>query len=105
MGAGHPSLTNSSAFATFEKERIATRIREVKQIKKSQGKFTGGKAGFGYEVIDGVKVANKDQQKVISEMRRLKTRGKSYRYIATWLEKNKGVEMTFMGVRRLLSSF
>ena len=35
-------FTILTAFATFEKERIATRIREVKQIKKSQGKFTGG---------------------------------------------------------------
>ena len=102
-GIGAIIFTILSAFATFEKERIATRIREVKQIKKSQGKFTGGKAGFGYEVIDGVKVAKKDEQKVISEMKRLKTRGKSYRYIATWLEKNKGVEMTFMGVRSVLN--
>jgi DNA invertase Pin-like site-specific DNA recombinase len=101
-GIGAIIFTILSAFATFEKERIATRIREVKQIKKSQGKFTGGKAGFGYEVIDGVKVANKDQQKVISEMKRLRGRGKSYRYIATWLEKNKGVEMTFMGVRSII---
>lgn len=101
-GIGAIIFTILSAFATFEKERIATRIREVKQIKKSQGKFTGGKAGFGYEVIDGVKAPKKDEQKVISEMRRLKARGKSYRYIATWLEKNKGVEMTFTGVRLLL---
>lgn len=104
-GIGAIIFTILSAFATFEKERIATRIREVKQIKKSQGKFTGGKAGFGYEVIDGVKVAKKDEQKVISEMKRLKARGKSYRYIATWLEKNKGVKMTFMGVRGSLKQF
>jgi len=35
-------------------------------------------------------------------MRRLKSLGKSYRYIATWLEKNEGVEMTFMGVRSII---
>ena len=103
-GIGAIIFTILSAFATFEKERIATRIREVKQIKKSQGKFTGGKAGFGYEVINGVKAPKKDEQKVISEMRKLKTRGKSYRYIATWLEKNKGVKMTFMGVRNLVAN-
>ena len=101
-GIGAIIFTILSAFATFEKERIATRIREVKQIKKSQGKFTGGKAGFGYEVINGVKAPKKDEQKVISEMRRLRTRGKSYRYIATWLEKNKGVVMSFMGVRAII---
>ncbi|CAN4275677.1 PinR Site-specific recombinases, DNA invertase Pin homologs [Methylophilaceae bacterium] len=101
-GIGAIIFTILSAFATFEKERIATRIREVKQIKKSQGKFTGGKAGFGYEVIDGVKVAKKDEQKIISEMRRLKSLGKSYRYIAGWLKAKKDVEMSFMGVKGIL---
>lgn len=101
-GIGAIIFTILSAFATFEKERIATRIREVKQIKKSQGKFTGGKAGFGYEVIDGVKVAKKDEQKVISEMRRLRGRGKSYRYITNWLKQNKSVELSFMGVRSII---
>ena len=102
-GIGAIVFTILSAFATFEKERIATRIREVKQLKKAQGKFTGGKAGFGYEVIDGVKVIKKDEQKVISEMGRLKSRGKSYRYIASWLKAKKGVEMSFMGVKGVLN--
>jgi len=102
-GIGAIIFTILSAFATFEKERIATRIREVKQIKKAQGKFTGGKAGFGYEVIDGVKVAKADEQKVIAEMRRLKNRGKSYRYIAGWLKAKKDIEMSFVGVRYVLN--
>jgi putative DNA-invertase from lambdoid prophage Rac len=102
-GIGAIIFTILSAFATFEKERIATRIREVKQIKKSQGKFTGGRAGFGYEVIDGVKVAKKDEQKVIGEIRRLKARGKSYLYIASWLKAKKDVEISFMGVRAILN--
>jgi DNA invertase Pin-like site-specific DNA recombinase len=101
-GIGAIIFTILSAFATFEKERIATRIREVKQIKKSQGKFTGGKAGFGYEVINGVKAPKKDEHKVISEMRRLRTRGKSYRYISSWLKAKKDVEMSFMGVKGIL---
>lgn len=71
-----------SVFATFEKERIATIIREVKQLKKSKGKFPGDQAGFGYEVINGVTAPKKNEQKAISDMRLLKTRGKSYRYIA-----------------------
>jgi hypothetical protein len=53
-------------------------------------------------VIDGVKVAKKDEQKVISEMKRLKTRGKSYRYIASWLKAKKDIEMSFMGVRSII---
>jgi len=101
-GIGAIIFTNLSAFATFEKERIATRIREVKQIKKSQGKFTGGKAGFGYEVIVGVKIKKTDEQKVITEMKRLRSRGKSYRYIAGWLKAKKDVEMSFVGLRYII---
>ena len=55
-GIGAIVFTILSAFATFERERIATRIREVKQVQKAQGKFTGGRRPFGFEVIDGVKV-------------------------------------------------
>jgi DNA invertase Pin-like site-specific DNA recombinase len=32
-------FTILSACATFERERIFTRIREIKQLKKTQGKF------------------------------------------------------------------
>ena len=83
---------------------IATRIREVKPIKKAQGKFTGDKAGFGYEVIDGVKVAKKEEQKVVSEMRRLKTLENSYRDIASWLKAETNVAISFMGKKNLLAT-
>jgi putative DNA-invertase from lambdoid prophage Rac len=102
-GIGAIMFTILSAFATFEKERIATRIREVKQSKKEQGLFTGGKAGFGYQVVDGKKAKKPDEQKIISEMKRLKSRGKSYRYIAKWLNERKGINLSFMSVRTIIS--
>ena len=102
-GIGAIVFTILSAFATFEKERIATRIREVKQLKKAQGKFTGGKPAFGYTIQEGVKVKKPEEQKIITEMKRLKTRGKSYRYIANWLNENKGVGMSFVGVKEVLN--
>jgi hypothetical protein len=40
-------FTILSAFAIFECERIATRIHEVKQLKKALVKFTGWKRAFG----------------------------------------------------------
>ncbi|MFT7228852.1 MAG: putative DNA-invertase from lambdoid prophage Rac [Methylophilaceae bacterium] len=64
-------FTFLSALATLEKERIATRIREVKQINKSKEKITGGKAKFGYEVKDGVRLAKPNDQMFISQMKRL----------------------------------
>lgn len=91
-----------SAFATFERERIATRIREVKQLKKAQGKFTGGRRAFGYDVIDGVKVPREDEQAVIREMVKMRQAGAGYRDIADWMALTQERKMTFMGVKRTL---
>lgn len=96
-------FTILAAFATFERERIATRIREVKQIKKAQGKFTGGKRAYGYEIVDGIKVALDDEQEVIATMRAMRVGGASYRVIEAWLNDTQDVQMSFMGVRHVLT--
>lgn len=93
-----------SAFATFERERIAARIREVKQLKKAQGRFTGGKRAFGYEIIDGVKVPKPDEQSIIDEMHSLRQGGKTFRQISSWLSLKHSKDLTFMGVRYVLSA-
>lgn len=102
-GVGAIVFTILSAFATFEKERIATRIREVKQIKKAQGKFTGGRRAFGYEVVDLVKVPKPDEQKIIAEMRSLRKKGTSYRGIEKWLSEKKNLSISAMGIRHILN--
>ncbi len=102
-GVGAIVFTILSAFATFEKERIATRIREVKQIKKAQGKFTGGRRAFGYEVVDLVKVPKPDEQKIIAEMRSLRKKGTSYRGIEKWLSEKKDINISAMGIRHILN--
>jgi DNA invertase Pin-like site-specific DNA recombinase len=102
-GIGAIVFTILSAFATFEKERIATRIREVKQIKKAQGKFTGGRRAFGYDVVDSVKVPNRSEQKVIAEMRSLRKSGTSFRGIEKWLSEKKKVRISPMGIRHILN--
>ena len=101
-GVGAIVFTILSAFATFERERIATRIREVKQLKKAQGKFTGGRRAFGYDVIDGVKVPREDEQAVIREMMKMREQGIGYRNIAEWMANTQERRMTFMGVKRTL---
>jgi putative DNA-invertase from lambdoid prophage Rac len=101
-GVGAIVFTILSAFATFERERIAARIREVKQLKKSQGKFTGGKRAFGYDVIDGVKIPREDEQAVIQEMLAMRKAGATYRGIADWMAQTQERKMTFMGVKRVL---
>jgi DNA invertase Pin-like site-specific DNA recombinase len=93
-GIGSVIFTILSAFATFERERIATRIREVKQVQKAEGKFLGGFTRFGYKVINEKLEKNPDEQKIIKEMKGMKRRGMSLRRISAWLEQVHGVRMS-----------
>jgi putative DNA-invertase from lambdoid prophage Rac len=102
-GVGAIVFTILSAFATFERERIAARIREVKQLRKAQGKFTGGRRAFGYDVIDGVKVPREDEQAVIRQMRAMREAGAGYREIAEWMKNTHERGLSFMGVKRVLT--
>jgi DNA invertase Pin-like site-specific DNA recombinase len=102
-GIGAIVFTILSAFATFEKERIATRIREVKQIKKTQGKFTGGRRAFGYEVVNSVKVPKPDEQVIIQRMKTLRKDGMSYRALEKWLSEHEKVDISAMGIRHILN--
>jgi putative DNA-invertase from lambdoid prophage Rac len=93
-GIGSVIFTILSAFATFERERIATRIREVKQVQKTEGKFLGGFARFGYSVEGDKLVPNPTQQAIIREIRTMRRRGMSLRRISKWLSKSHGVAMS-----------
>lgn len=101
-GIGAIVFAVMSSFASFERERIATRIREVKQMQKSQGKFVGGRCAFGYEIVGGIKTPRKDEQTVISQMRSMKSSGSSLRDIQTWLKVTQGRDFSRMGVREIL---
>lgn len=93
-GIGSVIFTILSAFATFERERIATRIREVKQVQKSDGKFLGGFTRFGYKVEDARLIPKPEEQLIIREMKDMKRRGMSLRRISAWLNKAHGVQMS-----------
>ena len=93
-GIGSVIFTILSAFATFERERIATRIREVKQLQKADGKFLGGFTRFGYRVEEDRLVKDSNQQKIIKEMKDMKRRGMSLRRISKWLNMTHLVEMS-----------
>jgi DNA invertase Pin-like site-specific DNA recombinase len=101
-GIGSVIFTILSAFATFERERIATRIREVKQVQKADGKFLGGFIRFGYNVIEDRLVKDPREQKIIIEMRDMKRRGMSLRRISKWLRNKHGVEMSHSTVSTLV---
>lgn len=93
-GIGSVIFTILSAFATFERERIATRIREVKQVQKAEGKFLGGFTRFGYRVSEERLEKDIDQQKIINEMKDMRRRGMSLRRISSWLDKAHQIKMS-----------
>lgn len=101
-GVGAIIFTILSAFASFERERIASRISEVKQMRKSQGFYVGGRRGFGFNVKDGKKVPNLKEQKIINEMKEKKANGKSMLSIHRWLTSDMGVKLNYSSMRLLI---
>lgn len=93
-GIGSVIFTILSAFATFERERIATRIREVKQVQRTEGKFLGGYTRFGYLVEQEKLIPKPEEQAIIREMKVMRRRGMSLRRISAWLQKTYHVLMS-----------
>ena len=98
-GVGAIIFTILSAFATFEKDRIATRIKEVKQRRKAEGFYIGGRRGFGFDVVDGIKVPNNEEQKLLKQMKRMKKKGKTLKEIHGWLSNVKGKKLAYSSMR------
>jgi DNA invertase Pin-like site-specific DNA recombinase len=101
-GIGSVIFTILSAFATFERERIATRIREVKQVQKTEGKFLGGFTRFGFTVVGEKLEKDPAQQAIIKEMKVMRRRGMSLRRISKWVHRTHGVTMSHSTVSTLL---
>jgi DNA invertase Pin-like site-specific DNA recombinase len=101
-GVGAIIFTILSAFASFERERIASRISEVKQMRKSQGYFVGGRRGFGFNVAEGKKVPNLEEQKLIHEMKKKKANGESMLAIHRWLNNDMEARLNYSSMRKLL---
>jgi len=101
-GVGAIIFTILSAFATFERERIASRISEVKQMRKAQGYFVGGRRAFGFDVVDGRKVPNGTEQALIAEMKAMREAGSSLLAIHRWLTGEKGVKLAYSTMRQAL---
>jgi DNA invertase Pin-like site-specific DNA recombinase len=101
-GVGAIIFTILSAFASFERERIAARISEVKQMRKAQGYYVGGRRGFGFDVVDGKKVPNETEQALLEQMKAMKESGSSLRVIHQWLNKERGVKLAYSSLREAL---
>jgi putative DNA-invertase from lambdoid prophage Rac len=89
-------FTILSAVAENERDRIRERIREVKRHLASQGVYGGGKAPFGYDVVDGRLIDNPEQQFALAKMRSMRVAGATLRAIG------EAVGLKAMSVKRIL---
>ncbi|MER9166211.1 recombinase family protein [Mesorhizobium australicum] len=89
-------FTILSAVAENERDRIRERIREVKRHLAAQGVYGGGKAPFGFNVVEGRLLADADQMATLAKMRSLRKRGSSFRAIG------EATGMKAMSVKRIL---
>ena len=90
----------ASVFANLESDRIGERIRDVKFLHRSQQKFLGGYAPFGFKNVRGRVDREPTEQQAIHMIRRLRARhhrGKtlSLRDIA------EAVDQKFPAIRKL----
>jgi len=102
-GVGAIIFTILSAFADFERTRIASRISEVKQLRKSQGFYVGGKVPFGYLKIDGKKAVDPDLQPIIQQMRIKRREGLTLMAIKEWLDQTFGICLGYSTIRQIVS--
>ena len=104
-GIGHLMFTIMSSFSEMERNRLGERIRGTKQLKNKEDVWLGGKVGFGYVLEQHEDkqylVEDKDQQKVIKKMSKLRKEGLSYRKISDELKK-EGVKLSHVGISNIL---
>jgi putative DNA-invertase from lambdoid prophage Rac len=101
-GIGGIFFTILSAFAEFERSRIASRISEVKQHRKSEGFYVGGVRGFGFNVVDGRAVPNEEERSIINKMKVLRSGGHTIRQIMNWVNGEHQTDMSYSTVRSVL---
>lgn len=101
-----------TAFADYERQMIKSRIKATMDLKKSKGEKLGGAIPFGFDVIENedkkkVLVKNEQEQKIVSSIKRYKTKGLSLGAIAKKLNERgittkNGKEFQSMQVKRIL---
>lgn len=101
-GIGGIFFTILSAFAEFERSRIASRISEVKQHRKSEGFYVGGVRGYGFNVVEGRAVPNEDEQLIINEMKILRNSGHTIQQVMNWARAERKTDLSYSTVRSVL---
>ncbi len=84
---GRMVLNILASVSQWEREIIAERTSEAMKHKQSQGEYIGGKAPYGFDLVDGELIPNDFEQDVIRQAKRLRESGLSLNAVAKELEK------------------
>ncbi|MBM9603446.1 recombinase family protein [Desulfopila inferna] len=90
------------SLAACESSSHGDSIRAAKRQMKKEGKYLGGPVPFGWHVKAGFLVQDREQQKVIREIRKLRADRWSYRDIAQKLTHLFGLQLSHEGIRKIL---
>ena len=63
------------AVAEYERSLIALRLQTGRRHKANRGGYAYGAPGYGQRAVDGELVVDKDEQKVVQEMKKLRRKG------------------------------
>ncbi len=93
-----------AALAVCDGSEHGETIRAVKRQMKRQGKYLGGPVPFGWKVEEGFLVKDREQQKIIGRIRKLRADRWSYRDIAVKLGKTFDIHLSHEGIRKILQA-
>lgn len=101
-GVSKVFFTILAAFAEFERDRIAQRIRDVKRSQKADGQYLGGSVPFGFRLgEDGKMKPHAAEQLIIAKVVSMKSKGMSLRAISSQLLQ-EGTKISHVTVGRIL---
>jgi DNA invertase Pin-like site-specific DNA recombinase len=84
---GRMVLNILASVSQWEREIIAERTSDAMRYKQSQGEYIGGRAPYGFDLVDGELIPNDFEQDVIQQAKRLRESGLSLNAVAKELEK------------------
>ena len=90
------------SLAACESSKHGEAIRAAKQEMLKEGKYVGGPIPFGWQVKNGYLVKDKEQQRIIRQIRKWRLDRWSYRDIAAKLYDDFGLKFSHEGVRKVL---
>jgi len=92
-----------SVFSQFYADQLSQKQKDTKQRMIAQGKYTGGKKRFGYDVLDnGQYIVCDKEMSVIREMQYMREQGQSYQSISDEITKSTRKKFPKSWVHRIL---